>query len=95
MSTTAANLRFALAVDPANSAALRYRDGIERMRAADAPGVITPTLPSLLSLEIQVNPFLRCDDATVRAAAESHAGEPLAEPSEVFRVLRAWKDGFR
>lgn len=92
---TAANLRFALTVDPGNAAALQYRDQIERMRAADAPGVQTPTLPSPLSLEIRINPFLRCDDPTVRAAAEAHAGMPLAEPSEVFRVLRAWKDQFR
>lgn len=92
---TAANLRFALTVDPGNAAALQYRDRIERQRAADAPGVETPTLPSPLSLEIRINPFLRCDDPTVRAAAEAHAGTPLAEPSEVFRVLRAWKDQFR
>jgi hydroxyacylglutathione hydrolase len=92
---TAANLRFALTVDPDNRAALDYRDGLERRWAADAPGVVTPSLPSLLSLETQVNPFLRCDTAVIRAAAEAHAGKPLAETSEVFAVLRAWKDSFR
>ena len=29
------------------------------------------------------------------AAAEAHAGKPLAEPAQVFGVLRAWKDSFR
>ena len=87
---TAANLRFALAVDPENQAALEYRDAVDRTRAAAAP-----TLPSLLSLEILINPFLRCDTSIVRAAAEAHAGRPLPESSDVFGELRAWKDGFR
>src|ERR1022692_2724354 len=92
---TAANLRCALTVDPDNRAALDYRDALQRTRAADAPGVVTPSLPSPLSLEIRINPFLRCDTAVIRAAAEAHAGKPLADASEVFAVLRAWKDAFR
>ncbi len=87
---TAANLRFALTVDPANTAALEYRDRVARLRTADLP-----TLPSRMSLEIRVNPFLRCDAAAVRAGAEAHAQRPLREPAEVFAVLRAWKDQFR
>ena len=87
---TAANLRFALTVDPANRAALDYSDRVARLRAAG-----NPSLPSRMSLEIQVNPFLRCDTAAVRAAAETHAGSPLLEPADVFGVLRTWKDQFR
>src|SRR6267378_5797820 len=80
---TAANLRFALTVDPDNRTTLDYRDAVERTRAADAP-----TLPSPLSLEIRINPFLRCDTAAIRASAEAHAGRPLAEPADVFAELR-------
>lgn len=87
---TAANLRFALTVEPGNRAALEYQGNVARLRAADAP-----TLPSRLSLEIQVNPFLRCDDAAVRAAAETRAGRSLHGSADVFAVLRAWKDQFR
>ncbi|HEY0803319.1 MAG TPA: hydroxyacylglutathione hydrolase [Steroidobacteraceae bacterium] len=87
---TAANLRFALTVEPANGAALEYQEKVGRMRAAG-----DPSLPSTLSLEIQVNPFLRCDKATVRTAAETHSGKTLLEPDQVFAVLRAWKDQFR
>jgi hydroxyacylglutathione hydrolase len=87
---TAANLRFALAVDPDNQAIRDYRDAVERTRAADAP-----TLPSPLSLEIRINPFLRCDIAAVRTAAEAHAGKALPRPADVFAVLRAWKDSFK
>jgi hydroxyacylglutathione hydrolase len=87
---TAANLRFALTVDPDNRTAQDYRDAVERTRAADAP-----TLPSPLSLEIRINPFLRCDTAVIRASAEAHAGRPLQEAADVFAELRSWKDGYR
>src|SRR6202046_2857964 len=87
---TAANLRFALTVEPSNVAALEYQELVQQVRAAG-----NPSLPSTLSLEIQVNPFLRCDKASVRSAAETHAGKTLTNPYEVFGVLRAWKDQFR
>ena len=87
---TAANLRFALTVEPKNGEALEYQARVDRIRAAG-----DPTLPSTLSLETQVNPFLRCDIGSVRSAAESHAGKNLAEPYEVFAALRSWKDQFR
>jgi hydroxyacylglutathione hydrolase len=87
---TAANLRFALTVEPSNGAALDYQESVKRIRAAG-----DPSLPSTLSLEIQVNPFLRCDKASVRSAAETHAGKALPNPYEVFGALRAWKDQFR
>lgn len=87
---TAANLRFALTVEPANGTARDYQDSVARVRAQDLP-----SLPSTLGLERQVNPFLRCDEAAVKGAAERHAGRPLACAAEVFGVLRGWKDGFR
>src|SRR5271155_2633737 len=87
---TAANLRFALTVEPVNGAALEYQERVTRLRATGEP-----TLPSTLGLEIRVNPFLRCDIPAVRSAAETHAGKTLEDPSEVFGVLRAWKDQFR
>jgi hydroxyacylglutathione hydrolase len=87
---TAANLRFALTVEPANGAALEYQESVARIRASGSP-----TLPSTVSLEIRVNPFLRCDKPSVRATAEQRAGKKLEAPEEVFAVLRAWKDQFR
>src|SRR5258708_17730071 len=53
---TAANLRFALTVDPANDAAREYQGRVERVRAQG-----NPTLPSTSDLEIQVNPVLHSD----------------------------------
>ena len=87
---TFANIKFALAVEPANPDTLAYQQDVEHLRAAGHP-----SLPSSLALESRVNPFLRCDHAQVHAAAEQHAGLTLREPAEVFAVLRAWKDGFR
>ena len=87
---TAANLRFALTVDPGNGAARDYQARVERMRADG-----DPTLPSTMALEIQVNPFLRCEQPAVAAAAAAHAGKSLDGAAEVFGALRAWKDQFR
>jgi hydroxyacylglutathione hydrolase len=92
---TLANLRFALAVEPANRSVIEHRDALERQRAADSPAELTPSLPSTLELETRINPFLRCDVPAVRAAAEARAGRSLPEPKDVFAVLRGWKDQFR
>jgi hydroxyacylglutathione hydrolase len=87
---TANNLRFALAVEPGNVRTQRY---LEESRTVLAQG--RPTLPSTLALEIEVNPFLRCETATVRQAASQHAGQTLEDPIEVFATIRRWKDEFR
>jgi hydroxyacylglutathione hydrolase len=87
---TAANLRFALAVDPHNHAAADYQVAVEQIRATGAP-----SLPSAMSLEIRINPFLRCDNAAVRQAVEAHVGRALPTAAAVFGELRAWKDQFR
>jgi len=87
---TAANLKFALTVEPDNRAALDYQAKVGALRDANAP-----TLPSQMALERRVNPFLRCDEPAVRAAASVRAGRQVDEASEVFGVLRAWKDQFR
>ena len=87
---TAANLRFALTVEPSNADALDYQGRVERVRAAG-----NPTLPSTLDLERRVNPFLRCNVPTVVSAAEIHAATSLPDAAAVFGVLRAWKDQFR
>jgi hydroxyacylglutathione hydrolase len=87
---TAANLRFAAEVEPANAAAATHRSAVAALREKDAP-----SLPSSIALETQINPFLRCGINTVQAAAAHHAGRPVADPVDAFAVLRSWKDGFR
>jgi hydroxyacylglutathione hydrolase len=86
---TLANLRFAQAVEPGN-AALAARIALEQTRRDRNE----PTVPSRLADELATNPFLRAAQPEVRAAAERHAGRPLADEVEVFATLRAWKNAF-
>lgn len=87
---TVANLRFALEVEPANATlAQRLEDALAARQAG------RPTVPSVLADELATNPFLRCDQPAVRAAAERRAGRRLVSEAEVFAVLRGWKDGWR
>jgi hydroxyacylglutathione hydrolase len=87
---TMANLRFALAVEPANSA-LHERQAREQAKRDRG----LPTLPSTIADERATNPFLRAEIPTVYAAAEAHAGRKLADAVDAFAVVREWKNGFR
>jgi hydroxyacylglutathione hydrolase len=86
---TLANIRFAEAVEPGNRALAgrRVREEAKRSRGE-------PTLPSTIADELATNPFLRCTEAEVIAAAERHAGRRLENPIEVFAELRTWKNNF-
>jgi hydroxyacylglutathione hydrolase len=87
---TLGNLRFAAAVEPGNADVLETLDAVQALRSRDAI-----TLPTTLGHERRINPFLRCREPAVRAAAEARAGRHLADTSDVFAVVRNWKDGFR
>lgn len=82
---TAANIRFALTIEPGNA------DLIARARATEAAraeGIAT--VPSLLSLELATNPFLRARLEHVKALI----GMPAATDTEAFAEIRARKDRF-
>lgn len=82
---TQANAQFALTVDPGNSALMSRA---ERVAAARAKGL--PTVPSLLSLELETNPFLRAASPGVQAAVGMVGADPVA----VFAEVRRRKDSF-
>lgn len=86
---TLANLRFALAVEPDNAELRDYSEHCTKRRAAGEP-----TLPSTLATERQINPFLRCDQPAVIAAARQR-GASGSDPVQVFAVLREWKNTFQ
>ena len=86
---TLANLRFALAVEPDNGALRRRQSECSALRSSDMP-----TVPSTIGDERATNPFLRCAEPAVRRAAERRAGRPLPDATEVFAVLREWKNVF-
>ena len=86
---TLSNLRFAAAVEPGNPAVTaRQRHG-ESMRAQGLP-----TLPSTIAVERDINPFLRCEQPDVVAAARGQ-GAASDDPVDVLAALRTWKNQFR
>ena len=54
-----------------------------------------PTLPATLASERACNPFLRSNEAAIRASIETHTGRSLDDDIDAFAELRRWKDGFR
>ena len=86
---TLANLRFAAAVEPGNAALAAHA---EQCRALRAEG--RPTLPSTIGLELAINPFLRCREPQVVAAARAR-GASSDDALAVFTALREWKNQFR
>jgi hydroxyacylglutathione hydrolase len=86
---TLANIRFARTVEPDN-AVLQGRESQERAKREQG----LPTVPSTVALECATNPFLRCGEPSIVAAAQEHAGRALNDPVEVFATLRTWKNNF-
>lgn len=86
---TLSNLRFALAVDPANPVLAEYAQHCQVLRQRNLP-----TLPSSIGLERQINPFLRSHESALAAAAQAHDPTSSADALGVFTTLRAWKNVF-
>jgi hydroxyacylglutathione hydrolase len=83
---TQSNARFAVSVDP-NNTALQER----KKRIDDARSKGEPTVPSLLGEELQTNPFLRPHDSGIRSAVKADNSTP---DWEVFGRVRTAKDKF-
>ena len=80
---TEANAKFAVHADPENEALRDYVDEIMDKRSRGEP-----TVPTVLSRELETNPFLRADEPAMR---ERWGG---SEPHETFAALRSAKDNF-
>jgi hydroxyacylglutathione hydrolase len=86
---TQANVIFALAAEPDNQALQAYDSWVKETRAQN-----TPTLPTLLSTQLDINPFLRCDSPTIKKSVASQSDAELIDEIAVFTHLRQWKDNF-
>ncbi|QIB52486.1 hydroxyacylglutathione hydrolase [Pseudomonas sp. OIL-1] len=86
---TQSNLRFAQAVEPENQDIKVRLEVVDDLRAG---GRIT--LPSTIGLEKLTNPFLRCDQPDVIAAASQRAGNQLEAGEQTLAAIRQWKDNF-
>jgi hydroxyacylglutathione hydrolase len=80
------NLKFAQTVEPNNNDVSTYISQIEKNKPSC-------TLPSLLSKELSINPFLRTQADEVKHFANRHGASSL-ESLEVFKVLRHEKNNF-
>ena len=86
---TEMNLRFALAVEPDN-AALRAR--VAKVAAQRAAGL--PSVPSTLDEEKATNPFLRCAEPAVIAAAVKQNPTVDRKKTAIFAAIRGWRNNF-
>jgi hydroxyacylglutathione hydrolase len=85
---TLSNLKFARAVEPNNAELIQYQQQCLALCEVGAP-----TLPSTIALELQINPFLRSDQAEVVNAAQQL--DPTATDAvAVFTAIRQWKNNF-
>lgn len=87
---TETNLAFALAVERHNKQLQQRIKQTQLLRQRNLP-----TVPSTLFLEKNTNPFLRCEEISVKQAAEDYCGSKLSKPEDVFGVLREWKNDFK
>src|SRR5690606_1753513 len=80
---TLSNARFAVTVDPTNSALVERAKHIEKLRAEDRP-----TLTTTIGVELATNPFLRPHDPAIRR----NLGMENATDDAVFAEIRKRKD---
>ncbi len=86
---TLSNLRWALQVEPDNTALQQRWTSAQQLREQNIP-----TLPSTIGLELETNPFLRPLQQSVTESAQTYAGKPLSSAVAVFTSLREWKNNF-
>ncbi|MFK5984779.1 MAG: hydroxyacylglutathione hydrolase [Pseudomonadota bacterium] len=81
------NLKFAVIAEPENQALLQRIKETDILRSKNQP-----TVPSLLKLEKETNPFLRFNQPSIISAAEKYCGHLLTNPIDTFTIIRQWKD---
>lgn len=86
---TRANIVFARTVEPGNQALAERELVTARLRHHHLP-----TLPSTMQEERATNPFLRCDQDTVKKSVCQHFNQSFLDDADVFAALREWKNHF-
>jgi len=86
---TAANLKFAQAVEPDNHHITQRLNDTLKVRSQNQP-----TVPATLAIELKTNPFLRCHLQEVQQSASEYSGENVSDPIKTFQIIRQWKDQF-
>ena len=86
---TESNLKFAVEVEPNNTLLNEKYSEVRKLRSEDKI-----TLPSSIGTELNINPFMRCNQASVIEAAQAYSQTQVNEAEEVLGVIRDWKDNF-
>ncbi len=86
---TLSNLQFAKRIEPNNNSIQHRIFETEILLSQDKPSV-----PFLLSIEKETNPFLRCTEAVVVETVEQYSSKKLNTPLDVFAEMRQWKNTF-
>jgi hydroxyacylglutathione hydrolase len=82
---TSTNIDFALTVEPNNVALLDRKAHVHTLRAQHLP-----SLPSTISLELQTNPFLRCNQNTIISNLKQADKDELS----IFTALRKLRNHY-
>lgn len=83
------NLEFAAVVEPDNKR-IRETQKVYEQKLAQS----TPTLPTTLALELEINPFLRTDSPSILQTLSNTQDGNIQDEQDVFTVLRRMKDEF-
>ncbi len=86
---TLKNIAFALLIEPNNQDLLDYQVWVEKQVQSGLP-----TLPTTLSLEKKINPFLRLDSPTLTQQVKKLSGKLCNNELSTFIALRQLKDNF-
>jgi hydroxyacylglutathione hydrolase len=86
---TLSNLKFACFLEPHNGDLLEWTQQAQQLRALHQP-----TVPTSIGLEKKVNPFMRCDLASLMKSAQQYSDPTISTPIEVLAAIRKMKDSF-
>ncbi len=86
---TLANLDFALSVDSQNQALIDRMQHCQLLRHNNLP-----TVPTTIDIELSTNPFLRCQQTAIIAAADLTDNIQSATTADIFAAIRRLKDQF-
>ena len=85
---TLSNIKFALEVDPNN---LKIHDEYRHVQELMKSDI--PSLPTTIEKELDINPFLRCDNLDIKKNIIEKFNVSDSE-FEIFKAIRKWKDNF-
>lgn len=86
---TLGNIQFAKAADPENARLIEFEIAARELRNRNIP-----TIPTTLTLEKKINPFIRCEQQGIINSTQNYSGKSLSSPIEIFTELREWKNNF-